>query len=361
MRRISIFMVRGGAAALIAVVVARDAGAQVVPAAPARAVVKDTVVRTVDGTRVALDSIRLLIRAFDTEPLSSMQSMKMARELQAMAAGFLVGRAAAGGPRIVITGPDGIAQAFGIIPNKGWIGLTTGGVHNDVDRPDAHFVQYLDYPPIVAVERHSPAQLAGIVPGDTLVAYDGVDVVAHPINVTQLLTPEHKIAVSVRREGETKAFTVVVGRMPNTMFTRRLQPGELPMFPAPEGALQPGDSGRVILGGGGKRIEIRRAVGNGPDEVFMFLSGVFGASLSSVGADFARAWKIEPGVLVNEVPEDTPAFRAGLKAGDVIVSVAGQPVSSVDDVRKLATLRSENHTVTLQVLRDKKTRTIIVK
>jgi S1-C subfamily serine protease len=90
-------------------------------------------------------------------------------------------------------------------------------------------------------------------------------------------------------------------------------------------------------------------------------NGVFGASMSPVGADLARVYKLEPGVLVNEVPEDTPAFRSGLKAGDVILTVGGQAVASVDDVRKAAILRGENHTLVLQVLRDKTKRTITVR
>src|SRR5262249_38226148 len=155
---------------------------------------KDTVVLRVDGGKVSLDSLRVLLRVFDGQPLSSMQSEKMRHELDAMMIGF---KAAAGlmGRGIVVGDPDGFRQfAF---PAKGWIGLTTAGVHNDVERQDAHFVQYLDYPPIVAVERKGPAQLAGVLPGDTLVAYDGVDVVTTPINMTQLLTPEKKLTLTV--------------------------------------------------------------------------------------------------------------------------------------------------------------------
>ena len=67
------------------------------------------------------------------------------------------------------------------------------------------------------------------------------------------------------------------------------------------------------------------------------------------------------GVLVNAVPEDTPASRVGLKAGDVIVSVSGQAVRHVEDIRRLAALNGDNHPVTLQIIRDKKSRSIIVR
>jgi membrane-associated protease RseP (regulator of RpoE activity) len=359
MRRIAISMRCGGVAALFAAGALQSAGGQN-PAAPPRAV-KDTLVLRLDGTKITMDSLRVLMRIFEGEPLSSMQSARIRREIDAAAIGAKIAAGLAGSGSIVVAGPDGIRQ-FGAFPAKGWIGLTTAGMHREIQRPDAHLVQYVDYPSIVSVERRGPAQLAGILPGDTLVAYDGVDVVAHPINMAQLLTPERKLDVTVRREGETRAFTLVVGRAPNGMFTRRVFPGEGPGFPFPEPTAAPVVTDRMV-GAGPNRIEI--VGGNGPGDVasiYMFsTNGVFGASMSQVGSELAKVWKIEPGVLVNDVPEDTPAYRAGLKAGDVILSVSGQPVASVNDVRKAAILRGENHTVTLQILRDKKTRAIIVR
>jgi membrane-associated protease RseP (regulator of RpoE activity) len=367
MRQISIETVvaRGAVAVLLAAGAARSASGQVVVVGP-RQVIKDTVVlRTNDGTRIALDSIRVLLRAFDGQPLSSMQSEKMRRELDAVALAFKTSIAVAGGggQRIIITGPD-VMRQFGVFPAKGWIGLTTGGVHNDWD--DGRLVQYLDYPPIVSVERSGPAQVAGIVPGDTLVAYDGMDVVTHPINVAQLLTPDRRIAVTVRRDGENRAFSLVVGRIPNTLFTRRAAPDEFPGFPDTRVAF-PGDPPRAValrgaVGGRGDAQHVRDAWGGGgPFFFFGTDAGVFGASLSPVGPDLAKAFKLEQGVLVNAVPDDTPAARAGLKAGDVIVSVGGQSVSSVGEVRKLAMLRGENRPLMLQIIRDKKARSITVK
>jgi serine protease Do len=38
------------------------------------------------------------------------------------------------------------------------------------------------------------------------------------------------------------------------------------------------------------------------------------------------------GLLVREVEEDSPASRAGLAEGDLIVAAAGKPVTSADDL-----------------------------
>jgi membrane-associated protease RseP (regulator of RpoE activity) len=367
---IDTLLVRGGVAALLAAATVRPTPAQVIVSTPAGRALKDSLlVRVYAGqrgdsvrvVRISLDSIRDLVRAWESEPLMSLQSELMARRIEALLAMTRTDLGA--GPRMLFSAPDG-TRLF----DKGWLGLTTGGVHDEWTS-DGHFLRYFDYPPIVSVSKRSPAQLAGIIAGDTLIAYDGVDVVGHPINLTQLLTPEKKLGVTVRRDGEMKAFTVIVGRQPNdVVFTKRVLPGEGPPFPMVDLPVPLGGDGpRKVTG----RIEVR---GNGdgssgrifmmstPDGVFFStVNGVFGASLSAVGPELAKKLKTEPGVLVNEVPEDTPAARAGLKAGDVIVRVAGEPVATIEDVRTLAMLRGENHTVTLQIIRDQKPRTITVK
>lgn len=45
----------------------------------------------------------------------------------------------------------------------------------------------------------------------------------------------------------------------------------------------------------------------------------------------------ETGALVQHVEENSPAKRAGLRAGDVIISLEGQPVAGVDDLHRLLT------------------------
>jgi membrane-associated protease RseP (regulator of RpoE activity) len=340
-------LVRGSMAALLVVGALHEGRAQVV-AVPARPVKDSVFVKmitthgdSVRVVRISSDSIRELLRAWEMEPLLSHQSKMMSRELDALAAKIRA-NFGNGGPGIIITdGPDGFRQlASGFA--RGWIGITTGGVHND----RGEFVQYLDYPPILSVERKSPAQLAGIVPGDTLIAYDGQDVVAHAINKAQLLTPDKRIAVTVRRDGEDRAFMVTVARAPGSVFSRRMWEGDVPPPPdAPRGdkffdmPIGPAMRGQILL----------------------FATGVFGANVSNVGPELSKKLMIEQGILVNEVPEDSPASRIGLKVGDVIVAVAGEPVTRVEEVRKLAAMRGDGRPLELKVIRDKKSRTLTVR
>jgi S1-C subfamily serine protease len=62
-------------------------------------------------------------------------------------------------------------------------------------------------------------------------------------------------------------------------------------------------------------------------------SFVAGAQLQTLNPDLASYFKVEEGVLVTEILEDTPAAQAGLRSGDVIVRVGGEAVTSVDDLR----------------------------
>jgi S1-C subfamily serine protease len=64
------------------------------------------------------------------------------------------------------------------------------------------------------------------------------------------------------------------------------------------------------------------------------------------------------GLLIRGVAEDSPAARAGLAAGDLIVAAAGQPVRTVDDLS--GALQTAGETIELNVLRGTDERSIQV-
>jgi C-terminal processing protease CtpA/Prc len=61
---------------------------------------------------------------------------------------------------------------------------------------------------------------------------------------------------------------------------------------------------------------------------------VAGAELSELNPELARYFRVDDGVLVLQVSRSTPAARAGLQGGDVIVRAAGRTVASVADLRR---------------------------
>ena len=62
-------------------------------------------------------------------------------------------------------------------------------------------------------------------------------------------------------------------------------------------------------------------------------SFVAGAQLTTLNPALAEYFPVDRGVLVLEVLSDTPAESGGLTAGDVIVRIGGEEVSSMEDLR----------------------------
>jgi serine protease Do len=68
---------------------------------------------------------------------------------------------------------------------------------------------------------------------------------------------------------------------------------------------------------------------------------------ASVGAEGKK------GVLVSEVTPDSPAAKAGLKSGDVVLEVDGRKVANPGDVARAVGLASPGRTARLTLWRDK--------
>src|SRR5260370_128446 len=66
------------------------------------------------------------------------------------------------------------------------------------------------------------------------------------------------------------------------------------------------------------------------------------------------------GLLIREVGENSPAARAGLARGDLIVAVGGQPVGGVDDLSGALRAAAPGGTVDLTVLRGTEERAVHV-
>jgi S1-C subfamily serine protease len=87
---------------------------------------------------------------------------------------------------------------------------------------------------------------------------------------------------------------------------------------------------------------------------------LFGADVSTVSAGLARVLKLDKGVLVNDVPETSPAYKAGLRAGDVIISASGQAIGNLEQLQDIVVSHFGERAVALQVVRDHKPAAITV-
>lgn len=104
-------------------------------------------------------------------------------------------------------------------------------------------------------------------------------------------------------------------------------------------------------------IERRERVVVAP-EIQMFGGGGvrIGVELREVNADIARERKLPAveGALVENVDEESPAAKAGIKTGDVITGLDGERVRSVRQLQRLVGDTPEGRTVKVTVMREGK-------
>ena len=82
-------------------------------------------------------------------------------------------------------------------------------------------------------------------------------------------------------------------------------------------------------------------------------AGFLGVETRKLGGQLSRYFDVDEdqGVLVSEVVKDSPAEKAGLAAGDVIVAVDGDEVEDSDDLRRLIRAHEPGETINLDVVR----------
>jgi serine protease Do len=251
---------------------------------------------------------------------------------------------------------------------RGWLGIVVSGAAREpwVERGEL-LIRYLTHPEIVSVEPSSPAERAGLVPSDTLIAYDGKDVTEGDISVTRLLKPNARVLVRIRRDGRTRDVPVKIADAPRRITIRvdEMMPGgvpnaldEGPAFPrSPVPPLPP------MMPGAPRRSAVASVGAVGPIVYDGLESGVAGARMTTITPGLARSIRVNRGVLVVRVPIGSPAAESGLMDGDVIVKVAGQEVLTVADVAELvgaAVYRGE-HSVGLETLRERKPRKAVLR
>src|SRR4029079_1377913 len=206
--------IRNGRGAAIAAALIAGAGA-LGAQQPATTRQRDSVVLRVFAPNMSLDWIRGLLKEFDREQYGTQRWITITGRLDSL---FNIPR---GSNAVVVRGMlNGAEASRQVFDRPGWLGFSTQGPNRQMSMNGEVFVTQFAHPVIVTVDPQSPAEKAGIAAGDILLAYNGVDVLNHEFNLTTLLKPESKVAVTVRRDGETKDYQVVVARMPRRIIDR---------------------------------------------------------------------------------------------------------------------------------------------
>jgi serine protease Do len=184
----------------------------------------------------------------------------------------------------------------------------------------------------VAVEKvmeESPAAAAGIQNGDVIVRFNGEEITSVR-KLTRLIgeiDPDHKANITVVRGGSEREIIVTVGKRPAPRFTD----GNFSFALPPMGKLELPDMGKLpeLPKGEIPRVLVPGGQGN----VFMFGNArQIGVGTTALTKQLAEHFRVEAGLMINEVRENSPSAKAGLKAGDIIVEADGKPVKSQLDL-----------------------------
>jgi serine protease Do len=90
--------------------------------------------------------------------------------------------------------------------------------------------------------------------------------------------------------------------------------------------------------------------------------GWLGVVIQDLNEDLAKSFdlKTKKGVLISQVSQDSPAGKAGLKDGDVVVAIDGKPVENVAGLRNTIAMTAPGTELVLKVIRNGKTYSIPV-
>ena len=176
---------------------------------------------------------------------------------------------------------------------------------------------------IASVEKDSPAEKAGILPQDIIQKVAGKPIESN-IDVVRSISntaPGTKVVFTIWRKGSIKEITVTVGEVP----------ADTKVAKVPE-----------------KKEDKKDATPNR-----------LGLVVSEISVDDRKTMKIDNGVQVSE--SDGAAGRAGIREGDVILSLNNIDVKSVGQFNDLVAKLDAKKPVALLVKRENQTRYVTLR
>jgi serine protease Do len=188
---------------------------------------------------------------------------------------------------------------------------------------------------VTGVKENSPAQKAGLQEGDRILELDGQKIARSQDvrRAMRALEAGDAVQIKIQRKSQEKTLKATLEEPPEDSF----------------------------LGGGARWL--------GEEAPGGFSLGMMGMSRNYLGVrvlaltEDLRAYFKAPrgrGILVSRVEEDTPAAKAGLRAGDVIIAVDGKGISDQSDIASALGDHQPGDKVQVRIVRDGSERTVDV-
>ena len=200
------------------------------------------------------------------------------------------------------------------------------------------------------VTEDGPAEEAGIRKDDVIVEWNGtrVESAAQLQRLVKETPAGREVRLGYVRDGDTRQVAVTIAERESLVrnFSFRT--------PDPEHM----DALRERLEG----LEHMRWFSPGEGGVFAFMGGGrMGIGIQSLGDQLGAYFGLDgrEGVLVTSVREDSPAEAAGMRAGDVIISVGGEAIDGTGDLARMVR-EADAGPISVGILRDRDERTLTV-
>jgi S1-C subfamily serine protease len=205
---------------------------------------------------------------------------------------------------------------------------------------------------IEEVEADSPAEKAGLKKGDIVVEFDGERVrgVRQFTRLVSETPPGRQVAAAVMRDGQRVSLNLTTREAATTRIfddsARRsvevLRDYALSVPPVPPRPARPAPAPRPPAF----------------ESLVWAMGNQLGVTVNSLSDQLAEYFGTKDGVLVSAVTDGSAAAKAGVKAGDVIVSVNGEGVSDAAALRRQMQSVKAGGEFTLGIVRDRKSQTL---
>jgi serine protease Do len=212
------------------------------------------------------------------------------------------------------------------------------------------------------VVKGSPAEKSGLRTGDVILRFDG-EPVTSVRKLTRLIeesAPEHSVRLTVLRGGAEQELSATLTRREpfvsaNGSDIVGVYPGSAEAMRRAEDMMKNSETWKRNAE---KAREKWEEMARKHPRLFGSTRRI-GVTTNALGKQLADYFGVTHGVLVSSVEENSPAAKAGLKAGDIVTEADGQKVEDADDLVRALSSKEEGE-VTLTVVRDRNRRTVRV-